>query len=195
MRKLKLQMQLSVDGYVADINGKTDWMIWGWGPEWTWDTELRKEFNRLKSTVDTVLLSRKMAEEGFIAHWAAVATDTKSPQYTFAKKITDAAKIVFTKTRSASVWENTTLAKGELAQEVNKLKMQPGEDIIVYGGASFVSSLIRENLIDEFYFYINPIVLGTGISIFKNVGDKHHLSLITAKSFECGIAVLHYALK
>jgi dihydrofolate reductase len=193
MRKLKLLIQVSVDGYIADENGKTDWMIWNWGSEWIWDDELKKEFIALKSTIDTVLLSRKMAEEGFIQHWANVPAD--SAQYAFSKNITAADKIVFTKTLLESTWPNTVLAKGELSQEIRRLKDQPGKDMIVYGGASFVSSLIKENLVDEFYLYVNPIVLGKGLEIFTKIEHRRPLTLISSRSYTCGMAVHQYKLK
>lgn len=193
MRKLKLQIQVSVDGYIADKDGKTDWMIWNWGPEWTWDDQLRSDFIALKSTVDTVLLSRKMAEEGFISHWASVSTE--SPQYPFAKNISAAHKIVFTKTLSESSWPNTELAKGKLSDELTKLKNQVGKDLIVYGGASFVASLLKENMIDELYLYVNPIVLGDGLKLFKNTADRLSLTLKSARSYDCGMMVSHYTVK
>lgn len=193
MRKLKLQVQVSVDGYIADANGKTDWMVWNWGPEWTWDTALRSYFIGLKDTVDCVLLSRKMAEEGFIAHWAKTAEDAGNPQYPFAKKIADAQKVVFSKTLTRSVWANTSMAGGDLSTEVNNLKKQDGKDIIVYGGATFASSLIEAGLIDEFHLFVNPAILGNGRSIFKSPVDKPALSLMSAKSYDCGVAVLVYA--
>jgi dihydrofolate reductase len=192
MRKLKLQVQVSVDGYIADTNGKTDWMVWNWGPEWIWDAALRRYFIGLKDTIDCVLLSRKMAEEGFIAHWAKTAEDAGNPQFPFAKKITDAHKVVFSKTLTRSVWASTTIAGGDLIAEVNKLKSREGKDIIVYGGATFASSLIEAGLIDEFYLFVNPTILGNGMSIFKSP-VKSTLSLISAESYDCGVAVLVYA--
>jgi dihydrofolate reductase len=193
MRKLKLQIQTSVDGYMADKNGKTDWMMWNWGPEWTWDDELKNDFIALKSTIDTVLLSRKMAEEGFIQHWANVPAD--SSQYAFSKNIAAAHKVVFTKTLFESAWPNTELAKKELSAEIKRLKGQPGKDMIVYGGASFVSSLLKENLVDEFYLYVNPIVLGKGFEIFTKIKHRLPLTIVSSRSYTCGMAVHQYALK
>jgi dihydrofolate reductase len=193
MRKLKLLVQMSIDGFVADPDGKTDWMIWNWGPIWTWDSELIERFNDLKSTIDCILLSRKMAEEGFINHWAKVADDDESPQSIFAKKIHNAHKVVFTKTLDKSIWSNTSLAGGDLTTEVTKLKNQPGKDMIVYGGASFVSSLIKARLIDEFYFYINPTILGNGMTIFKDIQDFQTFRLLSSTSYNCGMSVQHYS--
>lgn len=192
MKKLKLQVQTSVDGFIGDDKGRTDWLVWNWGPEWTWDEALRKHFIGLHETIDTVLLSRKMAQEGFIGHWARVAEDSAGPQYPFAKAIRDASKVVFTKTLDKSVWENTSLAKGHLTIEVNKLKDQAGKDMIVYGGASFVSSLIEEGLVDEFHLFVNPVAIGSGLSIFKDPALKLNLRLVDTQSFDCGVSVLTY---
>jgi|SRR5450631_380979 len=196
MRKLKLQVQVSVDGYIATDGGRTDWMIWNWGEEWNWDDALKRYFNEMTETVDSVLLSRKMAEEGFIGHWANVAGKHAGKQdwdqYRFAERITSAQKVVFTRTLEKSLWKNTVLAKGDLEYEIRKLKKADGKDIIVYGGAEFLSSLIRAGVIDEFQFFVNPSILGDGLSIFKEIDGIMDLELVSAKSYSCGIAVLVY---
>ena len=184
-------MQLSLDGYVSAADGKSDWMIWDFGKEWPWDKALREYHTDLTASVDCVLLSRKMAEEGFIGHWAAMAKNTGDPQAAFAGNIAKTHKVVFTKTLERSVWDNTELAKGGLVVEVNALKEQDGGDMIVYGGASFVSALIKARLIDEYHFVINPAILGTGLAIFKEAG-RMGLSLMDARSYDCGVAVLIY---
>jgi dihydrofolate reductase len=192
MRKLKLQVQLSVDGYMATTAGKTDWLVWNWGAEWTWDNVLRNYFIELTASVDSILLSRKMAEEGFIGHWTKVAKNPGDPQYAFARPIADARKVVFTKTLEKSLWENTELAKGDLVTEINRLKNQEGKDMIVYGGATFVSSLIEAGLIDEFHLFINPAALGSGKALFKGLNSKQILALVSAGSYDCGIVALTY---
>jgi len=192
MRQLKLQVQISLDGYISPTQNTGNWLVWAWGPEWTWDEKLRTYFKALHTTIDTVLLSRKMAEEGFIHHWAAVAEKSGDPQYPFAKNITEASKVVFTKTLKKSDWRNTTLAKGDLVAEVNKLKALPGKDMIVYGGASFLSALIAANLIDEYLLFVNPVVLGKGLAIFH---ERHDLVLVDSQPYACGVTVMHYKAK
>src|SRR6478735_460697 len=187
MRKLKLQVQISIDGYIADTAGKTDWMVWNWSEDWTWDKELQYDFTELKTSIDTVLLSRKMAKEGFIDHWASVAKKSDDPQAGFARSITAAKKVVFTKTLEKSEWENTLLAKGNLVDEVNALKQQEGKDLIVYGGATFLSSLIEADLIDEYYLFVNPVALGEGIGMFTK---KHKLKAEFSHTYACGITVM-----
>jgi dihydrofolate reductase len=183
MRKLKLQMQLSIDGFVGGPNGELDWM------EWNWDDEIKKYVNDLTDSVDTILLGRKMTE-GFVSHWTnVVKNQPDDPSYPFAKKMVDKPKVVFTKTLNESQWENTKLAKGDIVQEVNQLKNQNGKDIIVYGGATFVSSLIENNLIDEYYLFVNPAAIGNGLSIFNG---RKNFKLVKSIPFSCGIVLLNY---
>jgi dihydrofolate reductase len=163
MRKLLLQMQMSMDGYVADRDGGMDWMVWSYGSDWTWDSQLRKYHTKIITSIDCILLSRKMVVQGFNAHWAAMAQRLDNPQSTFAESLTKADKVVFTKTLARSVWDNTILAKGNLVDEVLALKRGSGKNIIVFGGAGFASSLIEAGLVDEFHLIINPVVLGAGL--------------------------------
>lgn len=86
MRKLKLQMQMSVDGYIAGPNGEMDFM------EWNWDTELIKYTKKLTEPVDCIILGRKLAE-GFIPYWSAVAANPEDPEFAAGKKFTDTSKI------------------------------------------------------------------------------------------------------
>ena len=87
-------------------------------------------------------------------------------------------KVVFTKTLKKSQWANTDIATGELVEEIIKLKSQNGKDIIVYGGASFDSSLIKEGLIDDFYLFINPLAIGKGMTIFKDLNEIQKFVLL-----------------
>jgi dihydrofolate reductase len=139
--------------------------------------------------------------EGFISHWLSVVDkkDLTSKElkenYEFAKKMIDIPKVVFTKTLDTHNWVNTTLAKGNVVDEVNQLKKKNGKDIIVYGGAGFVTSLIKNNLIDEYYLFINPSAIGIGLTIFGEVVNNFPLKLVESSSFACGIVVNHYEPK
>ena len=187
MRKLKLQMQMTIDGFVAGSNGELDWMAF--------DMDDKKSIaflNTLTDSSDTILMGRRMTE-GFVNYWTSVLENPESPEYEFAKKMVDTSKVVFTKTLDESPWANTVLAKGDIVEEVNRLKNQTGKDIIVYGGADFVSSLIKENLIDEYIFFINPTAIGRGMTIFGKLEDKgSSLKLNSSQSYNCGIVVNTY---
>jgi dihydrofolate reductase len=188
MRKLKLQVQMSLDGYIAGPNDEMDWMTFNW------DNQLKEYVNQLTEPVDCIVLGRKLAE-GFIPHWAGVAANPDDPEVASGKKFTDTPKVVFTKTLDQSKWDNTELATGDLGDEVIRLKKQEGNDIIVYGGADLVSSLIKEGLIDEYHLFINPVAIGQGKSIFGILGEKRNLTLVHATSFDSGITVLCYTPK
>src|SRR5688572_30273169 len=196
MGKLILEIQTSLDGFIASPHGDTNWMLWNWGPEWTWDKELQQYHNALTLSVNCILISRQMAEEGFIAHWQNAAMNADSPQYTFARHIADTRKVVFSKRLDKATpipggWDNTDIVDGDFVNAINKLK-QHDHDILVYGGASFVSSLIKANLIDEFHLLVNPVVIGSGLAIFKTIDNTQHMTLVKSKSFSCGIVLLHY---
>lgn len=184
MRKLKLQMQISVDGFVAGPNGELDWMTWNW------DDKLKKFVDELHKPVDTILLGRKMTD-GFVGHWSAAAKNPDDESYEFAKIMVDTPKVVFSRTLDKSSWENTTLASN-VVDDVNGFKGKDGGDIIVYGGAGFVSTLIKENLIDDYYLFVNPTAIGTGLQIFGDAGTNKQLELVDSTPYECGVVVNHY---
>ncbi|MCA1814885.1 MAG: dihydrofolate reductase family protein [Acidobacteria bacterium] len=186
MRKVKLSMQMTINGYVAGPNGENDWMTWN--P----DDEFLQFINSQFDSSDTILLGRKLAD-GFIKHWENAVE--KNPDTPFAKKIVDTPKVVFTKTLDRSTWKNTTLAKGDLAEEIASLKKQNGKDIIVVGGAGFVSSLIREGLIDEYHLIVNPTAIGNGMTIFDSLDRIQKFSPIQSKLYSGGKTVLSYKPK
>ncbi|GHO63716.1 deaminase [Ktedonobacter sp. SOSP1-52] len=195
MRKLLLQMQMSLDGYVADKDGGMDWMVWSYGNDWTWNTTLRTYHTDLMASIDCILLSRKMAVQGFTAHWAALALRPDNPQSHFAENLTKAHKVVFTKTLARSEWENTTLAKGNFVDEILALKQVSGKNIIAFGGAGFASSLIKAGLVDEFHLIVNPVILGAGLSPFKEIRGSLGLHLIESIPYDHDIVVLKYLKK
>lgn len=184
MRKLVLQMQISVDGYVAGPNGEMDWMSWGWGDD------IKAYVKDLHEPVDTIVMGRKLAE-GFIPHWAA-AIQTPEGNDEFSRKMVGTPKVVFSQTLTDSAWENTSLATGDLVAEINKLKAAPGSDIITYGGSGFASALIKAGLVDDYHLFVNPTAIGNGMPIFKLLDGKLSLKLVKAHPFEVGIVALNY---
>jgi dihydrofolate reductase len=193
MRKLKLQVQITLDGFIAGPIGEMDWMVWDW------DEELKKYVDDITEPVDCIVLGRKLAD-GFIPHWANVAANPDNSEYAAGRKFTDTKKIVFSKTldKSDSIikpWNNTYLAKGDLVGEINQLKAKKGKDIIAYGGANFVSQLVKYGLIDEFHLFVNPVAIGKGMTIFSELESMQNLTLIESTKFNCGIVVLKYKPK
>src|SRR3989337_1282341 len=162
MRKLKLQMQMSIDGFVSTgPNDEQKWVTWTL-------SDIYQHVLELLDSIDTIIIGRKLAID-YIPYWQDVDTHPDHEMYEFAQRIVGAKKIIFTKTLDKSIWDNTELAKGNLVEEIKKLKGQQGKDIIVYGGTSFVSALIKEGLIDELHLFVNPVALGKGESIFSSL--------------------------
>ena len=184
MRKLKLQIQMTIDGFVAGPNGEGDWaFIAGKG-----DPEALQQvvkFNvELASSCDTFLMGRKLATSTFCTHWENVADNQpENPWHPVATLIANYRKIAFSHTETSLPGRNLEVENGDLATVVQLLKNQPGKDILVYGGADFVSSLISLNLIDEYYLIINPVAIGAGLSIFK---ERKILQLESSIAFKHG---------
>jgi dihydrofolate reductase len=184
MRKLKLQVQISVDGFIAGLGGEMDWITW------TTDEDFIEYVTNLTDSSDGMLLGRKLAE-GFIPYWTAII-NSEDPQYSFARKMVDTPKVVFSKTLDKSSWDNTEVTNGDLATEINKIKNQEGKDIIMYGGSEFVSSVIKADLIDEYHLFVSPSAIGKGMSIFNTLEGTRKLSLVKVTPLKCGIVVLFY---
>ncbi len=195
MRKLILQMQTSLDGFVASTDGNLDWARWSYGPEWTWGKELQAYHIDTTASADCVVLSDKMAQEGFIAHWNEMARHTENPESLFARNIAAARKVVFSRhlLEPAPDWTQTEITHDDLAEAITKLKRQPGKNIIAFGGVRFASALLAAGLVDEFHFIINPVALGAGHNIFAANEKSYRLQLIDATAYSDGIVVMRYS--
>lgn len=179
MRKLKLQVQMTLDGFVAGPEGQLDWM---------WITGERDEAGfrkaiELADSCDTILLGRKMTRE-FIDHWENVVDNQPdSVEQSLAQRMVNMRKIAFSRTQTAIAGRNLEVENGDLAIVIQALKKEPGKDIMVYGGANFVSSLISQDLIDEYFIIRNPVAIGNGLSIFK---EKKQLKLDSSIVYKNG---------
>jgi dihydrofolate reductase len=194
MRNLILQMQSSVDGFVARPAGSLDWLVWNFSDNWTWDTGLQNEFNHIFAAIDGIVLSGNMGAEGYIDHWTDMAGEHyNEPRFAFAQKIADVPKYIFSNTLKMPHRNNTSVISGNLAEQLRALKMKEGKDLITFGGASFATSLLRSGLIDELQLFVNPVILGSGISIFKDIADLKP-ELLSSQGYACGISVLKYRL-
>ncbi|MDQ0473782.1 dihydrofolate reductase family protein [Labrys wisconsinensis] len=190
MRRLILQMQSSIDGFVG-ARGAFDWTVWDWGPHWAWDDALKAAFNATFERVDTILLSRPMAEEGYLTHWGnAARSHPADPAYAFAGRIVGLDKILASRTLDRSRWERTELVAGPLAAGVAAVKGRPGGDLICFGGAGFGRALLQAGLVDELQLYVNPTALGAGIPL---IPGPLRMRLLDARPYACGIVVSRYA--
>ena len=176
---------MTIDGFVAGPNGELDWM-WISGER---DEAVFRKVIELADSCDTILLGRKMTP-GFIRYWEDVVDNQpNSPEQPLAQRMVSMRKIVFSRTQANITGRNLETENGDLAAVVQALKNQPGKDIMVYGGASFVSSLISLNLIDEYYIFNNPVAIGKGLSIFK---EQKPLKLESSVAYNSGKVVNKY---
>ena len=182
MRKLKLQMQITIDGFVGGPQGELDWMTW------EMDERLLSFINHLTDTSDTILLGRKMTD-GFIQYWEQVITQPNNPEYSFGLKMVNTPKIVFSTTIAKASGQNVRVENAPLVDAVKQLKNESGKDLIVYGGATFVASLIENKLIDELHLFVHPVAIGKGLQVFR---APTPLKLTTSTSYTCGIVVNTY---
>ena len=176
MRKLILKMSLSVDGFVGGPNGEVAWLfpsIDEGAMAWEMDTFWQAGAHLMGSVT-----YREMA-----AHWP-----TSNEPY--AAPMNEIPKVVFSKTLKEATWTDSRVASGDLVEEVNRLKREPGKDLLAHGGARFVQSLVRHGLIDEYRLLIHPVVLGSGLRLFPEQAQPLNLRLVSTARFDKG-AVAH----
>lgn len=182
MRKVIYSPFVSLDGMIEGPNRELDWHII--------DEELHRFVNEQQSAVDTHLYGRRMYEA--MVYWETADQDPSQPEYVleFARIWKQMRKIVFSRTLE-QVQGNARLVRDNVAEEITKLKAQPGKDMVV-GGANIASSLMRLGLIDEYRLFVHPVVLGSGTPMFPALGDKIKLRLVETRTFGFGVVYLCY---
>lgn len=190
MRKLILQVQITIDGFAAGPNNEQDWAFIAGKGDPTALQQMADFGAEIAASADTVLLGRKTVQSGFINHWETVATtQPENPWNAFAKLITAHRKIVFSSTETSFSGQNVEVESGDLATVVQALKDQPGKNILVYGGVDLVSSLISLNLVDEYNLIVSPIAIGAGRPIFK---ERKVLNLESSRALSHGKIINKY---
>jgi dihydrofolate reductase len=176
-------MSVSLDGFIEATNGDLRWSF----P----DEELHKHFNDRETMIDLHLYGRRLYEN-MAAYWPTADENPSAPrvEIEYAHIWKDMEKIVFSKTLKKVGW-NSRLASGNIAEEVNRPKAQPGNDMSV-GGAEIASTFMQLGLIDEYWLYVHPVVLGGGKRMFRQLHDKIDLQLVETRTFGSGVVLLRY---
>ncbi|MCG6494378.1 dihydrofolate reductase family protein [Kitasatospora sp. A2-31] len=190
MNRLVVAMQISIDGCVSSTLADSTWQLWNWGPQWPWSEDLREAFNDLFADAAGILLSRPMADEGYLAHWDAMARRHPTDgEWNFSRAIGALPKFVVSRTgRPERAWPNTTVLNGEFDQAVARAKKEAAGDLLCFGGAGFVTSLLRQDLVDELRLFTNPGFAGSGAGIFGPWLADRRLRAAAAHAYTCGIA-------
>jgi dihydrofolate reductase len=178
MRNLVLMMGVSLDGHVARP-GKYGAGGWGVPPEDPALTARKLDWLR---DAGLHLMGRRTYEEmsGF---WP-------TSDHEYAAPMNDLPKVVFSTTLTTADWPRSTIARGDLAEEIAALKREPGKDMIAWGGAAFAQSLSRLRLVDEYRLVVQPVALGDGLPLFAGLTEPFVLDLIDARAYGDG-SVLH----
>ena len=184
MRKIIVSEFLTLDGVSEDPGGAEKSRYGGWSFPF-WNEEAEKYKHDELFTSDTLLLGRK-TYEGFAEAWPSMTDKTG-----FAERMNTLPKYVVSTTLQETSWHNSSLIQADIADEITKLKMEPGQNILVGGSGELVNTLQQHGLVDEYHLMIHPVIVGGGKKLFRK-GTECKLKLKTAKTFQTGVAVLVY---
>ena len=187
MRKIIAFVHVSLDGYIAGPNNELDWGTM------TDDAMGKYLIGELLEDVDSVVIGKNLYQ-GFNSFWPSVALDQNSPTELreFAQWLIDSPKYVFSTTLESADWNNSTLIKSDIEGAITQIKALPGKDIVVFGGASFLASLTKFGLIDEYRLKLEPVLLGAGKPLFGEGTERAKLKLTRCKEFESDVVGLYY---
>jgi dihydrofolate reductase len=182
MRKLTVFNTMSLDGFIADSQGD---MSWAHRQDQEWNA-----FVSSNASGEAVLVLGRKTYDLMAGYWPTPMAAENAP--VVAKRMNELQKIVFSQTMEKALWQNTTLLRGDLKEEVKRWKRQPGPDLVILGSASIVTQLSDARLIDEYQIALAPILLGGGRSMFAAIREKLALQLAATRSFRNGTVFLTY---
>ena len=191
MRKVIVSMNVTLDGYISGPNCELDWHFNRWAPD------MGKRLGEELSKTDTILLGR-ITYEAMARYWPLKEMDMSFPRddIAFAFMMNKHHKVVYSKTLQKAKWNNSTLIRGNIKDEINKLKQfrsEQDKNIIIYGSTKLVSALMQLSLVDEYQLWVHPIILGKGKPLFRKLKNTSELKLLNSKIFKSGVILLHYA--
>ncbi len=185
MRKLILCMHTSVDGFVAGPNGEMDWIHV--------DDEIFDYAGYMTDDADTALYGR-VTYQMMDNYWPTAADNPNASKHDIQHSTwyNSVEKVVFSKTLAESELNNIRIINDDINDEIQKIKNRNGKNILMFGSATAAHSLMQFNLIDEYWLFVNPVLLGEGIPLFKNINDKIAYKLGESKAFASGVVGLNY---
>ena len=185
MRNLIFFMHTSLDGFVAGLNGEMDWI--------NVDDAMFDFVATMTEQADTALYGR-VTYEMMQNYWPKAGEQINATKHDIVHSnwYNNVSKVVLSKTIHETGLHNTKVISDQLSDNINKLKQQEGKNILIFGSPGASQSLLNEGLIDEFWLFVNPIILGKGMPLFKDITGTTKLNLIESKTFACGVIALHY---
>ncbi len=181
MRKIIVSNYITLDGFFAGPGGEIDWFVW--------DDQMAQYSKDLLDSIDTILFGR-VTYELMAGYWPTAAAGAEDAIITAA--MNDLPKMVFSRTLDKADWKNTRLVKEMAKDQILEMKQQPGKDMAIFGSGSIVSAFTQWGLIDDYRLLVNPVILGRGKPLFKDITDRINLSLLETRTFDSGVALLRY---
>ena len=180
-------MHISLDGFVAGLNGEIDWV--------KVNEEIFDHVAKRIGESDTALYGRvtyQMMEN----YWPTAGNTPTATKHDIehSKWYNKVRKVVLSKTMINTDLTNTEIICDNLSNIINEIKQQQGNDILLFGSPTATHSLIQQNLVDGYWLFVNPIILGQGIPLFVDIKDKIKLELLTTRQFTCGVTELNYTV-
>ncbi|MGZ4057232.1 MAG: dihydrofolate reductase family protein, partial [Bacteroidia bacterium] len=177
-----------LDGFVAGLKGEMDWI--------NIDDAIFDFVATMTDKADTALYGR-VTYEMMQSYWPDAGKQPNASKHDkeHSAWYNKVSKVILSKTLSEKGLVNTKIISDQLADNINKIKKQEGENILIFGSPRASHSLLKEGLIDEFWLFVNPVLLGEGMPLFKGVSQITKLKLIETKMFSCGVIALHYETK
>jgi dihydrofolate reductase len=185
MRKIVLFMHTTLDGFAAGPKGEMDWIHV--------DDEIFDYAGNQTDEADAALYGR-VTYQMMDAYWPTAGDQPGASKHDIKHSLwyNSVEKIILSRTLDSNNLQRTTVISKNILEQITKIKQQPGKNILIFGSPTAVQSLLQEDLIDEFWFFVNPIVLGKGTSFFGGVTDSLKLTLVSNHIFSSGVVCLQY---
>ena len=186
MPRLSVFNNISLDGYFTDSNSDMSWAHQNADEEWN-------KFTAENAGGGGVLLFGRKTYDLMVSFWPTKQAYEMMPAV--AEGMNNLPKVVFSRTMDKATWNNTKLVKGNIAEEVSRMKSEPGDDMVIMGSGSIVTQLTQEKLIDQYQLVVHPLVLGGGRTLFEGVKEKLRLKQSGSRTFKNGNVLLTYELE
>jgi len=183
MRNVLVSNLASLDGFMAGPGGDIEWFTG------IADEQFAAYGVDTIRTIDTMLFGR-VTYELMAGYWPTASPEADDPR--IIEAMNSCPKVVFSRTLQSVDWSNTRLVNGDVAEEVEKLKAQPGKNMVIYGSGAIVSTLAAAGLIDEYRIFVAPILLGRGLPLFREIERRISLELLETRRFGSGLVLLRY---
>jgi len=188
MRKIVLSMHVSLDGFVAGLKGEMDWI--------KLDDEVFDLVGGFTKEADTALYGR-VTWEMMDGYWPTAADKPNASKHDIehSQWYNRVDKLVLTKTMRGKKADKVKFISDNIFSEINSFKQAPGKNVMIFGSPTAAHSLMEYSLIDEYWLFVNPILLGQGIPLFANIKTRIDLKPLETQVFHCGVTALHYAVE